>query len=148
MTAGAPAAAAAMLAARDRLAARAFEAAVAADPSLKERHSEETLRRLAGDTATLIENVATSVAAGDPGLIRSWAETAIPVYRRRAVPMDDLVSIANGIGAVLGASLAPAAAVHSNAAIDAAIEVFRWHRRLGGDARKRNRILNAIYKGA
>jgi len=26
--------------------------------------------------------------------------------------------------------------------------VLKWHRRLGGDMRKRNRILKAIYKGA
>jgi hypothetical protein len=26
--------------------------------------------------------------------------------------------------------------------------VLKWHRRLGGDTRKRNRILAAIYKGA
>jgi hypothetical protein len=36
----------------------------------------------------------------------------------------------------------------ANAALDTAIKVFRWHRRLAGDARKRNRILQAIYKGA
>jgi len=32
--------------------------------------------------------------------------------------------------------------------IDAMIEVFRWNRRIAGDARKRNRLLQAIYKGA
>jgi hypothetical protein len=36
----------------------------------------------------------------------------------------------------------------ANAVIDAAIEGFRWHRRIAGDARKRNRLLQAIYKGA
>jgi len=25
--------------------------------------------------------------------------------------------------------------------------VFRWYRRLAGDARKRNRLLSAIYRG-
>ena len=35
----------------------------------------------------------------------------------------------------------------ADAALDAAIEVFRFHRRLAGDARKRNPILAAIYKG-
>jgi hypothetical protein len=28
------------------------------------------------------------------------------------------------------------------------IDRFRWHRRIAGDARKRNRLLAAIYKGA
>jgi hypothetical protein len=35
-----------------------------------------------------------------------------------------------------------------NASIDAMIERFKWHGRIAGDARKRSRILNAIYKGA
>jgi hypothetical protein len=148
MTAGAPAAAAAVLAARDRLAARAFEAAVAADPSLTDRHGEAALRRLMGDTATLIETVARSIAAGDPGLVRAWAEMAVPVYRRHAVPMDDLATVANGVRSVLDAMLPTDADAHANAAIDAAVRVFRWYRRLGGDARKRNRLLAFIYKGA
>jgi hypothetical protein len=36
----------------------------------------------------------------------------------------------------------------ADAAIDEAIAVFRWYRRLAGDARKRNRILAALYRGA
>ena len=35
----------------------------------------------------------------------------------------------------------------SPAALDAAIAVFKWHRRLAGDARKRNALLQLIYKG-
>jgi hypothetical protein len=81
-------------------------------------------------------------------MVRTWVDTAVPVYRRHAMPMDDLATIVNGSRVVLDATLPPAAAVHSNAAIDAAIEVLRWNRRLGGDARKRNRLLAAIYKGA
>jgi hypothetical protein len=147
-TAGAPAAAAAVEAARERLAARAFEAAVAADPSLTERHDEAALRRLLRDTATIIEVVARAIASGDPAVVRSWADAAVPVYRRHAVPMDDLATIANGVRSVLDATLPPEADSYANAAIDAAIEVFRWNRRLGGDARKRSRLLAAIYKGA
>jgi hypothetical protein len=33
-------------------------------------------------------------------------------------------------------------------AVDAMIDRFRWHRRIAGDARRRNRLLAAIYKGA
>jgi hypothetical protein len=38
--------------------------------------------------------------------------------------------------------------VPADRALDEAIRTFRWYRRLSGDARKRNRILDAIYKGA
>jgi len=44
--------------------------------------------------------------------------------------------------------LGPEEQAPANDALDAAIEVFRWHRRLAGDARKRNKILEFIYKGA
>ena len=33
-------------------------------------------------------------------------------------------------------------------ALDEAIAVFRWHRRLAGDARKKNAFLQWLYKGA
>ncbi len=32
-------------------------------------------------------------------------------------------------------------------ALDAAVEVYRWYRKLAGDARPKNRIVSAIYKG-
>ena len=32
-------------------------------------------------------------------------------------------------------------------ALDEAVKVYRWYRRLSGDARKKNRIVDAIYKG-
>ena len=35
-----------------------------------------------------------------------------------------------------------------HAAIDAAIAVFKWNRRIAGDARKRNKLLQFLYKGA
>jgi hypothetical protein len=35
----------------------------------------------------------------------------------------------------------------ANAAIDGAIEVYHWSRRLAGDARKKNAFLQFLYKG-
>ena len=43
--------------------------------------------------------------------------------------------------------LAPGRARAADAALDAAIEVYRWHRRLAGDARKRNRLLAVPLQG-
>lgn len=147
-TAGDPAAAAAVDAARARLADRALEAAVAADPTIATRYEERALRRLLVDAGTLIETVSRSIASGDAGITRGWCETAVPVYRRHGVSMDDLATLAEGVREAVVATLNPDAAAHANAALDGAVEVFRWHRRLGGDTRPRNRILKAIYKGA
>jgi hypothetical protein len=62
--------------------------------------------------------------------------------------MDDLIGLAEGLRASAATVLAGPEVAALNTAIDAAIERFRWNRRIAGDARKRNRIFQAIYKGA
>jgi hypothetical protein len=137
-----------VLAGRARFAARAFEAALAADPTLRDRHDAVGLRLLQEDAGTLLELVATAVTTGDPGLARVWAEQVVPVFRRRRVPMDDLATMANAVRSVVDAALPPDAFGVAEAALDGAIEVFGFHRRIAGDARRRNRLLAFLYKGA
>lgn len=148
LTAGFPEAAERLRAARTRVAARALEIAVDADPTIRERHDEAALRHLLRDAETFIERIALSVAGNDPHFVREWADWMAPIYRRRRVPMDDLVSLARGLSGATGPVLSPEERRPAEAAIDAAIKVFRSYRRIAGDARKRNRILAAIYKGA
>jgi NH3-dependent NAD+ synthetase len=71
-----------------------------------------------------------------------------PRYRKRGVPMDDVIGIAGGLRSAAATAIAPDATPTLDAAIDAAVTVLRWHRRLGGDARKRNPVIAFIYKGA
>ena len=47
----------------------------------------------------------------------------------------------------LPAVLAPEELPAAGRALDEAIAQYRWHRRLAGDARKRNAFLQFIYKG-
>lgn len=147
MAAGFPAAAERVRASRSRLAQRAFEAAVRKDPSLAERHDEVDQRRLLRDTESYLERVALSVAGDEPFWTREWAEWVVPVFRRRRVKMDDLVTLSEGIRETLPSVLSPEERRPADEALDAAVEVFRWHRRLGGD-RRRHPLLDAIYKGA
>jgi hypothetical protein len=137
-----------MRAARSRLAARALEVAIDRDPTIRQRHDEISLRRLLHDTHVFLDQVAEAITSGDPHVAGGWAEWLAPVYRRRAVPLDDLVEIAEGLRLAASAALAPDEQASLDAAIDEAVRVFRWHRRLAGDGRRRNRILAAIYKGA
>ena len=148
LTAGRPSAAGAIQAARSRLAARALEIAVDRDPTIRARYDEIGLRRLLNDAEVLLGRVAVAVASDDPAVVASWAEQVPPVYRRRAVPMDDLVALADGCREAIEAILPPGDEAVAAAALEEAARVFRWHRRLGGDARRRNRLLHAIYKGA
>ena len=88
-----------------------------------------------------------SVAAGDPAPAREYADWTSPVYRRKRVPLDDLINLCEGLRAALPAVISPEESVESDRAIDEAIAQYRWHRRLAGDARKRNAFLQFIYKG-
>jgi hypothetical protein len=146
-TAGLPPAAAKVDAARDRLAGRALEIAIDRDPSLRDRYDAIGLRRLLRDTAALLDRVVDVMATGDVEPARAYAEALPPMFRRRHVPMDDVINIVQSIRDAVAAVLPAGEMRLVDAAVDTMIERLRWHRRLAGD-RKRNRLLAAIYKGA
>jgi hypothetical protein len=148
MTGGFPEAAGRLVRARDRLAARALEVALAADPTLRERYDTVGLRLLLRDAGGAVDELAKSVASNDPSFVSQWADQVAPIYRRRRVPMDDLVALAEGLRLASKSVVAPGEHEPVDVALDQAIVVFRKYRRLAGDARKRNRILQFIYKGA
>lgn len=147
LTAGSPDAAARIRVAAPRLAARALTVAFQADPTIRDRYDEAGQRHLLRDAELLSERVALAVAAGDPSPASEYAEWTSIVYRRRAVPMDDLIALCEGLRAAMPSVLAPGELPAAGAALDAAIAVYRWHRRIAGDARRRNRLLQFIYKG-
>jgi hypothetical protein len=147
-TSGLPPAAARVDAARERLAARALEIAIDRDPTLRDRHDEYAMRRLLRDTAVLIDRIVDAMAANDVGPARAFAEATPPAYRRRNVPMNDLINLCESIRAAIGAMLPVADMGTVDDAAAAMNERFAWHGRIAGDARKKNRLLQAIYKGA
>jgi len=148
MTAGHPTAAAAIRAARARIATRALEIAIDGDPTLRDRYAELALRELLADTEALADRLAASVASADPTTLGRLAEQLAPRYRKRRVPMDDVIEIAEGLRAATSTVVMPDAMPAVNAALDSAIAALRWHRRIGGDARRRNPVIAFIYKGA
>jgi hypothetical protein len=133
---------------RLRLGVRALEIAVERDPSMRDRLGELGLRKLLRDTEALIDRLAIGLAANDRMTVAAWADWVSVVYRRRDVPMDDLVHLCEGMKSAVRSVLAPAQLAHTDVALDEAIVVFRWNRRLAGDARKRNKLLSFLYKGA
>jgi hypothetical protein len=148
MTAGSAEAARRIRAAAPRLTARAVEVALDREPAIRERRGEAGLRKYLHDAGVFLERIALSVAADDPLVTRQFADQVTPMYRRRRVPIDDLINLHEGFRVALPAVLAPEERPLAERAIDAAIESFRWNRRIAGDARRRNPILDAIYKGA
>jgi len=148
MTAGFPDAAARLVAATDSIGARALGDALGTTPGMRERYDEKGLRLLLRDTQVMVERVAKSVASDDPTWTREWTDWVAPVYRRRGVPMDDVAALMQGVRRAAAAFLSEDERVPLNVAVDAAIAVLRYHRRFSGDARVRNPIVAALYKGA
>ena len=132
----------------DTLASRALESAVERDPTMMTRYDELALRERLHDAALLADRIALSVAAGDPAPAREYADWTAPAYRRKRVPLDDIINLLEGLRSALPSVVDGQADADGNAAIDAAIAVYRWNRRLAGDARKRNAFLQLLYKGA
>jgi hypothetical protein len=62
--------------------------------------------------------------------------------------MDDVISLCEGLRAAFPSVLTPSEQVAASASLDAAIKVYRWHGRIAGDARKKNALLQFLYKGA
>ncbi len=146
--AGDPAAAAAIRRGGARLRARALEAALDVDPTLRDRHDELARRALLSDLEAFVDRLVTAVAGGDPHAMATFADLVAVRYRKRKVAMDDLVSLCEGLRRACASVVEPGAVPAIDAAIDEAIVVFRWHRRLAGDARRRNPLLSFLYKGA
>jgi hypothetical protein len=147
-TAGFPAAADRLRVATSRLGARALEIAVERDPTLRDRYDELGLRHLLRDMETFIDRIALAVASNESEPVRAFVDQVVPLYRRRRIPMDDLQQLFEGLRSAIAAVLVGPEAQVMHEAIDAGIAQMRWNRRIAGDARKRNRLLAAIYKGA
>jgi hypothetical protein len=148
LTAGSPTAARHVRDAVDALAARALESAIERDSTLRTRNDEIGLRQRLLDAALLADRVALCVGAGDAGPAREYADWTAPVYRRKGVPLDDVINLCEGLRAALPSVIDGPPLADGEASIDEAIAQYRWHRRLAGDARKRNAFLQFIYKGA
>jgi hypothetical protein len=148
LRAGDPASAAALKRGGARFRTRAFEAALDIDPTLRDRYPDSDRAALHSDLEAYVDRLATAVASGDPRVMATFADLVSVRYRKRKVPMDDLVTLCNGLRRAAVAVVEPGAMPSIDASLDEAIAVFKWHRRIAGDARKRNPFLAFLYKGA
>ena len=148
LRAGDPVSAAALRSGGLRFRRRALEAAIDLDPTFGDRYDEAARASLLADLEAFVDRLVTSVASGDPHAMATFADLVAVRYRKRKIPMDDLVTLCNGLRRAAGAVVQPSAMPPIDAGLDEAIAVFKWHRRLAGDARKRNPFLAFIYKGA
>ena len=147
LQAGFPDAAARLKVQRAALAARSLEVAVDADPTLRTRFDDVALRNLLKDAEVHVDRLALCVAGNDSHWLKEFADHAAPVFRRRDVPMDDVCRILEGLRTAARGVLSEEEMVPADAALDEAVKVYRWYRRLSGDARKKNPIVEKLYRG-
>lgn len=148
LSSGNSAAAAALRSGGARLRTRAFAAALDVDPTIRDRYDELVRDALLADLDAFVDRLVVAVASADPRAMATFADLVAVRYRKRKVGMDDIVTLCEGLRRAAAAFVEPDAVPAIDAAIDAAIVVFTWHRRLAGDARKRHPLLAFIYKGA
>ena len=148
LTAGSPDAARRIGEGAPRHAAHALAVAVEGSAEFRGRYDELGLRARLRDAELLAKQVAKAVAAGSASVTSKYAEMVVPPYRRMRVPMDDLIALCQGLRTALPDVLAPDEMPAADAALDAAIAVFKWHRRIAGDAKPKNPLVEFLYKGA
>ena len=148
MSAGDTTAAAALRSGGPRLRARALAAAIEMNPTIRDRHPDVVIQALLADLEAFHDRLIVAVASADPHAMATFADLVAVRYRKRKIPMDDVISLCEGLRRAAAAVVEPDAVPVVDEAIDQAIAVFKWNRRLAGDARKRNPLLAFIYKGA
>jgi hypothetical protein len=130
------------------LAARALAVAIDRDPTSRERYDEVGLRARLHDAEMFVDRLAIALATERLELVAQYADWTVPMYRRKRVPLDDMIALCEGLKAALPGVLSETELPPAYGALDEAIAVYRNQRRLAGDARKRNRFIQFIYKGA
>jgi hypothetical protein len=130
-----------------RLPASALDAAYRIDETLPERYDQIVQRTFLRDYQQHIEQLARAIETGEDRFVTVWGESLVPIYRRRNVRMNDVVSLLRGLEEA-AVALGPAAdADVIREPLAAWVERMRHHRRLAGD-HEGNAAVRFIWKGA
>jgi hypothetical protein len=147
LEAGFPAAAASLRSQRSSIAARALEVAVGADPSIRRRYGDVSLRNLLRDGEVLVDRLALCVASDDTFFLAGFADQSASVFRRKKVAVMDVIALLEGIRAGARGVLSADEAAAADRGIDAAVAVYKRFHHIRGDAREWNPVTSKLYKG-
>lgn len=146
-SAGNPALAGRLRDAADRLPAAALVVALRVDPTIQDRYDEIMLRRFVRDYERHVAQLIRAVTTGESRFVAEYGESLVPVYRRRGVRMNDVVSLLQGLEEAAVAIVPRAEATPIREHMAAWVERMRRHRRLPGD-HQGNKVVRFIWKGA
>jgi hypothetical protein len=142
-----PAAALRLRANRERLCRLALEATLRLAPRFEERYDTTALRLFLRDYERHVEQLARSLETDNELFMSEYAEWLVPVYRRRRVPMKDLIGLLTGLDEVVATVLTPDEHRAARLFIERCAQKLKHHGRLPGD-HKGNPIVRFFWKGA
>jgi len=146
-TAGHPDAAERLRASRARLARIALETTVRNAPRFSATYDELAMRRFLRDYDRHVEQLARGIETGDPYYTAQYGEWLVPVYRRREVPMKDVMALVGGLREAAATVLTPAVNEAAEPLFAAWIAKLKHHQRLPGD-HQGNKVVRFFWKGA
>jgi hypothetical protein len=146
-TAGHPAAAARLRDSNGRLAKLALQATLRDTPGFNERYDEISLRLFLRDFERHVEQLARALETGHTSSLTTYAESIVPVYRRREVPMADVAALLAGLRTAAGTVLTPEERDAAAVMFDQWVAKLKFHQRLPGD-HKGNSLIRFFWKGA
>jgi hypothetical protein len=146
-TVGLPDAAARLRRSRARIGQIALQATLRIDPTFQERHDELALRRILRDYDQHVEQLARALETGEDRFVVQYAEWLVPIYRRRRLRMNDVVTTIQGLREGVMSALTADTIPAMSSLMDRWIDRLRRHRRLPGDHRG-NALVRLIWKGA
>jgi hypothetical protein len=146
-TAGQPEAAARLRTSRSRLARIALEATVRNAPRFSQTYDELAMRRFLRDYDRHIEQLARGLETADSYFTAQYGEWLVPVYRRRQVPMKDVIALVGGLREAAATVLTPAEGEAAEPLFAAWIASLKHHQRLPGD-HQGNKVVRFFWKGA
>ena len=146
-TAGLPAAALRLRAGRERLGRLALQNTIRLVPEFEARHDAAALRLFLRDMERHIEQLARALETGNASFVTSYGEWLVPVYRRRRVPMKDVMVQLEGLRQAATTVLSPEEDAAARELFEAWVQQLKHHQRLPGD-HKGNPVVRFFWKGA
>ncbi len=147
VNAGYPAAAARLRASARRIGRLALENTVRAAPRFSDTYDDDKLRLFLRDYARHVEQLARAMETGDSYYVAQYGEWLVPLYRRREVPMKDVLALLGGLRDAAATVLTPAENEVAAEHFGRWVSKLQHHRRLAGD-HKGNSVVRFFWKGA
>ena len=132
---------------RRQLAGDALRAAIARDPGLGTRYDATMLRTFTRDYEEHLSQLAASLATGDAAPMIAHVDTAVPLFRRRSVPLEDVATLLLGMLDAVRAALPPDEGAAATSVVEEGLGALRRPRHLAGN-RPGNPIVRFLWKGA